>query len=228
MIPALVKAYNILPQTDPLKTALQQPVEILKAWDFNSGETSVATTLAIEWATKLLPKILKRRDEDDEADIVEKTESFATTATINDLLPPLLATIKDISAKWGTWQVQWGDINRFQRLNDDIDSHYDDSQPSQPDGFASSQWGQIPSYAAHYFPGTKKRYGVSGNSFICAVEFGKRVQAKSLLAGGESGDINSKHFTDQALMYTKGKFKDVLFYKEDVEKNMEREYKPGE
>ncbi|MEP7253506.1 MAG: penicillin acylase family protein, partial [Ginsengibacter sp.] len=89
-------------------------------------------------------------------------------------------------------------------------------------------WGMLPSYASAYFPGTKKRYGVGGNSFICAVEFGKRIQAKSLLAGGESGHPDSKHFTDQAGMYSKGKFKDVLFYKEDVVKNAERTYHPGE
>jgi acyl-homoserine-lactone acylase len=48
------------------------------------------------------------------------------------------------------------------------------------------------------------------------------------LAGGESGDVNSKHFGDQAEMYTKGKFKDVLFYKEDVLKHSERTYHPGQ
>ena len=228
MVPTLLKAYDALPQTDTLKAVLQAPIAVLRAWDYNSGEASVATTLAIEWATKLLPKILHTRDEDDDDDIVEKTHRFATQATFADLLPPLAATIKELAAAHGTWQVPWGEINRFQRLNDDIDSHYNDNQPSLPDGFASSQWGQLPSYAGRYFPGTKKRYGVTGNSFICAVQFGKKIQAKSLLAGGESGNIHSPHFTDQALMYTQGQFKDVLFYKDDVLKHVEREYRPGE
>jgi acyl-homoserine-lactone acylase len=86
----------------------------------------------------------------------------------------------------------------------------------------------LPSYTGRYFEGTKKRYGVNGNSFICAVEFGEKIKAKSLLAGGQSGDPTSKHFTDQMEMYTKGQFKDVLFYKEDVLKNVERSYHPGE
>jgi len=71
-------------------------------------------------------------------------------------------------------------------------------------------------------------YGVNGNSFICAVEFGKKIKAKSLLAGGESSDPLSKHFFDQAEMYSKGKFKDVLFYKEDVLQHAEKTYHPGE
>ena len=95
-------------------------------------------------------------------------------------------------------------------------------------GFASALWGQIPSYNSKYFTGNKKRYGVSGNSFICAVEFGKKIKAKSLLAGGENGDPLSKHFKDQAEMYTHGEFKDVLFYPEDIEKHLEKIYHPGE
>ena len=95
-------------------------------------------------------------------------------------------------------------------------------------GYVSSQWGMLPSFASNYYPGTKKRYGYNGNSFICAVEFGKKIKAKSLLTGGESGDPASKHFFDQGPMYSKGQFKDVLFYKEDVLKHAERTYHPGE
>ena len=120
-------------------------------------------------------------------------------------------------------------------MNDDIDPKFDDAKESIPVGYTSSQWGQIPSYSSRVYSNTKKMYGVNGNSFICAVEFvrqdslgGKRIKAKSLLAGGESGDPSSKHFNDQALMYSKGQFKDVLFYKEDVLQHAERTYHPGE
>jgi acyl-homoserine lactone acylase PvdQ len=58
-----------------------------------------------------------------------------------------------------------------------------------------------------YLPGHKKRYGVNGNSFICVVEFGKKIKAKSLLAGGESGDPASPHFFDQGEMYSRGNSK---------------------
>lgn len=228
MVPALLKVYDALPQNDSLRFALYQPIQVLRDWDRNSGETSVATTIAIEWATKLLPNIMRNALDDEEADQVTKTAHYIQHATANDMLLPLLQTIKELTAKWGNWQIPWGDVNRFQRLNDDISSKYDDKQMSLPVAYASSIWGQIPSYTARYFPGTMKRYGVNGNSFICAVEFGKRIKAKSLLAGGESGDINSKHFTDQALMYTKGQFKDVLFYKEDVVQHAEKTYHPGE
>jgi hypothetical protein len=60
-------------------------------------------------------------------------------------------------------------------------------------------------------------YGYNGNSFVCVVEFGPKIK-KSLLVGGNSSDPKSKHFNDQVEMYRKGEFKDVLFYKEAVEK----------
>jgi acyl-homoserine lactone acylase PvdQ len=144
------------------------------------------------------------------------------------LLLPLLSTINELENKFGRWQMPWGRINRFQRISSDIDNKFDDNKPSIPVGFVSSTWGMLPSYTSRIYPGTKKRYGVNGNSFICAVEFGKRIKAKSLLAGGESSDENSKHFFDQGQMYSKGQFKDVLFYKEDVMKHVERSYHPGE
>jgi acyl-homoserine lactone acylase PvdQ len=140
----------------------------------------------------------------------------------------MVTALNQLTKKFGTWRMPWGDINRYQRLTGNLPEKFDDAQPSLPDGFAASTWGCLPSYVSRSFNGTNKRYGYNGNSFICAVEFGKKVIAKSLLAGGQSGDVNSSHFGDQALMYTKGQFKDVLFYKEDVLKHAERTYHPGE
>jgi acyl-homoserine lactone acylase PvdQ len=85
----------------------------------------------------------------------------------------------------------------------------------------------LPSYNSKIYPDTRNRYGVNGNSFICAVEFGKKITAKSLLAGGESGHPNSPHFFDQGENYAKGIFKEVYFYKEDVMKHAASNYHPG-
>lgn len=204
-------------------------LSILKAWDYHVDEKSVATTLAIEWGTKLIPKIQAVKGEvlDEEEDQVTKTKHYVNTASAQDLITSFGETLDELESKFSTWQVAWGDINRFQRASSDIIQEYDDNKPSIPVPFASSTWGMLPSYTGRYFKGTKKRYGVNGNSFICAVEFGDKIKAKSLLAGGQSGDPQSKHFKDQMEMYTKGQFKDVLFYKEDVLKNAEKTYHPG-
>ncbi|MEJ7625649.1 MAG: penicillin acylase family protein [Ferruginibacter sp.] len=227
LVPALVKAFE---EKKEGYENLKKPVQLLKEWDMHASVNSIATTLAVEWATLLMPKMVPGGDEDEYHYVnqVSRTANFVNTASPDDLLKPLDSVIIKLTERFGTWEVKWGDVNRFQRISSDIDQKYNDASPSIPVAFASAIWGMLPSYSASYFPGTKKRYGVNGNSFICAVEFGDKIKAKSLLAGGQSGNPGSKHFTDQANMYSKGQFKDVLFYKEDVLKNIEKQYHPGE
>ena len=229
LVPALVLAYEkISASNDSSYADLKDAVRILKQWNYQASEKSVATTLAVEWAQKLGPLLQKVYVEDGESDQVENTKKIAATASAKDLLAPLQDVLVELKVRFDKWQVPWGDLNCFQRLSGDLEQKYNDSQPSYPVAFAASTWGMLPAYNSKYFPGTNKRYGVGGNSFVCAVEFGKRIKAKSLLAGGQSGDIGSRHFSDQLEMYTKGKFKDVLFYKEDVLKNAEKTYHPGD
>lgn len=235
LVPALVSAFerNNKPG-DSLYPVLAEPIALMKEWDLHSDVQSVATTLAIEWGDKLLPIINALALPKTNADFVDNTRAFAATAKPDQLLIPFVKVIRDLDTRFGTWQVPLGDINRYQRISGDINQQYRDDQPSLPVGFVSSQWGMLPSYTSTTFPpqgpagGTRKRYGLNGNSFICAVEFGEKIKAKSLLAGGESGDPSSKHFNDQMEMYSKGLFKDVLFYKEDLLKHVERNYHPGE
>lgn len=231
LVPALINAFHKKDFTNYLfedHEKLEEAITILEKWDFRCGENSVSTSLAVLWGEKLLPSINRVDVAAGDNDFVSKTKQFAVTAPADEMIAPFLAVLNDLEKHFGKWQVAWGDINRFQRISSDIDNKFDDNKPSIPVGFTSSQWGTLPSYISRTFPGTQKRYGVHGNSFICAVEFGKRIKAKSLLAGGESGDENSKHFFDQGEMYSKGKFKDVLFYKEDVLKHIERKYHPGQ
>jgi acyl-homoserine lactone acylase PvdQ len=229
LIPALINSFDKISKVDPLYSQLIEPINILRKWDYRCGESSVATTLAVNWGERILRSVYSTKiPEGEEDDQVTKTNRFAATASAEELLQPFLSTIKYLENTLGKWNIAWGQINRFQRISGSIENHFEDDSASIPVGYASSTWGMIPSYSSRVFPGTKKRYGINGNSFICAVEFGKKIKAKSLLAGGESGHPDSKHFFDQGYMYSKGIFKDVLFYKEDVLKHIERKYHPGE
>jgi hypothetical protein len=46
--------------------------------------------------------------------------------------------VQELKTKFGTWEIPWGDINRFQRLSGDINLDYDDSIASLPISAASS------------------------------------------------------------------------------------------
>jgi acyl-homoserine-lactone acylase len=228
LVPALGRAFKNHPQ-DSLRQLLREPVAVLQAWDLRSHKKSVATTLAVTWADQLNTVLNSAKNLDQFEDQVSRTTKFSAD-TANDLLllQSFANAINKLNSTYGKWNIPWGEINRFQRINNELPPRFDDSQPSIPVEFASSQWGQLASYYSASFQGSKKRYGVYGNSFICAVQFGKKIKAKSLLAGGQSGNIKSKHFADQAGMYAEGKFKDVLFYKRDIQKHAERTYHPGE
>ncbi len=223
LIPGLVLSAKNIENSD-----LKEAVAYLAKWDYRVNENSVEATLAIEWAQKLSTAIRKVYIDEGESDQIQSTKMYIQKATPDELLKPLAEVIYMLKNNFGTWKIAWGDINRFQRLNNKMLSEYDDVLPSLPVGNASALWGCLPSFNSSYFKGSKKRYGYSGNSFVCAVEFGEKVKAKSILAGGNSGDVNSKDFNNQGEMFTKGKFKDVLFYDEDIKKNAFKTYNPGE
>jgi len=217
LMPALIKAYDEVGSTNP---KVREAIKLLRDWDLRFSEESIPTSLAIFWGAEM--QRLGRSQNN------RRSGSNANSTTASQRLEGLANAIEKLEKDFGTWKTAWGEINRFQRINGDIVQPFNDDKPSLPVGFASGRWGSLASFGARTYPGTKRMYGTSGNSFVAVVEFGDKVIAKSIVNGGQSSDPNSPHFDDQALMYTKGQFKDVLFYKEDIEKNAEETYHPGE
>lgn len=224
LLPPLFAAYDSLLQTDDTRRDLEKAIHLLRIWDRNASASSVATTLAVEWATKLAGKIPPARTTEAATNVIGNYQRMVELTSSKEKLALLWETIKELQNLYGTWNVAWGDINRYQRSHN---NQFKDDEPSLPVGLGPGSWGSLPSYISRRFD-TKKRYGVSGNSFVAAVEFGKRLKAKTIMTGGESFDPASKHYTDQAQGFLEGKFKDIHFYKEDVLKNAQRSYHPGE
>lgn len=220
IVPSLVKAYDA---SSPKNKAIANAIEVLRNWDFKTDENSVAMTLAHFHGTNLI----RRGSRPDGLNFMEEFDYYANNAPKREMLEVLEKTVNDLSEDFGTWNIPWGDVNRFQRLDGAIQSRFDDDQPSLPVGLASGRWGALASYGASTRE-TKKLYGTSGNSFVAVVEFGDKVKAKSMLAGGQSGDPDSPHFYDQAQPYIDIQFKDVAYYREDVEARANRTYKVGE
>ncbi|WP_339836681.1 acylase [uncultured Maribacter sp.] len=219
LIPGLVKAYDASP-----KKELKEAIEVFRNWDYKTSKESVAMTLAHFYGTLSYQKAVRPTG----LNSMELVEYWGSNSPNTEKLAVFEETTKTLNDDFGTWKIPWGEVNRYQRLNGDVKQAFNDSLPSVGVGFASGTWGALAAYGARYTaPGAKKIYGTRGNSFVAAVEFGDKVKAKTILAGGQSGDPTSSHFNDQTEKYLNIDWKDAAFYREDVLKRAQETYSPG-
>jgi acyl-homoserine-lactone acylase len=222
--PSLVKAYDMLPRTSALKAKLAGPVDSLRAWDCRWAANSVATSVAVFWGEEMWTRSVSTDVNRAGTPSYRWIEAEASPTVKLDALS---VAVDKLTADFGKWDTPWGEINRFQRLTGDIVHPFNDGAPSIPVPFTSARWGSLASFGARAQTGTKKWYGTTGNSFVAGVEFGDRVRAKAVTAGGESGDRKSAHFNDQAERYASGNLRDVYFYPDDLKSHTARTYRPG-
>mgnify|MGYP001553790291 CR=1 FL=1 len=224
LIPSLVQAYDMRPQRDSRFDQLGEPIGVLRTWDYRWSAVSVAQTLAMFWGDALQKAENAPADEPGN----KRMMRLARDTTPQQKLQALDDAVARLKREFGRWQVPWGDVNRFQRISPLINPPYDDNGPSNPVPFASSAYGSLAAFGASPKPGTVKWYGTSGNSFVAVVEFGKRVRAHAVTAGGESGHPDSPHFNDEALRYASGNLREVYFWPNQLNGHTERSYRPGE
>jgi len=223
VMPALIKAWDQDLDSDPLKAKLTEQVKLLREWDLRWRINSVPTSLAVFWGDDIVRQVGR----DARSVGMPVYDYVGSKVPAEQLLQSLAAASDQLTADFGTWKTPWGEVNRFQRLDDDIVPHFDDAKPSIPVEFTSAVWGSLASFGARPYPGTKKWYGTSGNSFVAVVEFGKTVHARAVTAGGESGNPASPHFDDEAERYSTGELREVYFYRSELQGHTERTYHPG-
>ena len=221
IIPSLLAAWDAA--ADPLP-ALAEPIAVLRDWDLRSGRESVAMTLANFYSLNCLD----HPDRPAGQDLMTAINFCATGLTPAQQLAVFADTVSLLKQDFGQWAMPWGEVNRFQRLSGDIALVFDDQQPSVPVGMGHSHWGALADFGSRRMNGSKKLYGQAGNSFAAAVEFGPRLRARSILVGGQSNDPASPHFTDQVQRYVDEDWKEVAFYREDVEARAQERYAPGQ
>ena len=223
-LPILIADYDALPAGDPLRQKLAGPVALLRTWDYRWGITSMPTSLAVFWGDILWDKASKLDSEEG----LSVYDMMAEKAGPQVRLNALVEAADRLERDFGSWGVPWGEVNRFQRVDGAIVQPFDDAKPSIPVPFTSSRWGSLASFGAHRWTGTKRYYGTSGNSFVAVVEFGDKVHARAITAGGESGHPDAPHFNDEAERYTTGNLRTVYFWPEEQQGHIERTYHPGQ
>ncbi|MEA2351466.1 MAG: acyl-homoserine-lactone acylase, partial [Thermoleophilaceae bacterium] len=224
LIPSLIQSYDALPHADPRKASLAGSISLLRGWNYRWAADSVAQSIAMLWGAELKKELNAPKSEPGNKVMMR----LARDTTPEQKLRALAAATNRLNGDFGRWQVPWGEINRIQRISPAINPPYSDGAPSLPVPFAEGSYGSLASLRSEQKPGTKRWYGNYGNSFVAVVEFGKRVRAHAVTAGGESGNPASPHFNDEAQHYASGDLREVHFYPEQLKGHTERVYQPGE
>ncbi len=209
-IPKITAAWKKLEESDAQKARKLAPVVTeLESWDRVSRTDSVAMTLFTLWVEELGRGNVASRAQDVQA-------SMDALEQVADRLHAL----------HGSWKVPWGDICRLQRIHTSGKGGFDDERPSLPVAGGPGWLGIVFNFYPRPQEGLKRYYGVAGHSFVSVVEFGKRVNARSVLVFGQNADAASPHHLDQAKLYAAGRFKPAWFHRDEVEANAPRVYHP--
>jgi acyl-homoserine-lactone acylase len=224
LIPKLLEAYDALPKKDPRRARLEGAIGALRHWDYRWSAGSAAQSLAMVWGLELRKALAAPAGEPTNRIMMR----LGRDTSADQKLKVLELAVARLKRDFGWVQVPWGEINRFQRISPAIHATYSDSAPSIPVPFADGNFGSLASIRSLPRTGTKKWYGDYGNSFVAVVEFGKRVRARAITAGGEIGNPASPHFNDEAERYAGGNLREVYFYPDQLKGHTERRYRPGE
>lgn len=221
-LPRYEEWFADLEKSDKALAAKVKPyLDHLLDWDYVSTATSTQTTLCVEWY-----EVLYGRGYPVE---VLKPEY------INDIparFQALVEAADRLKETFGDWKVQYGSVHRLQRHPNQASMYtvpFSDDLPSLPQVGVRGPLGvAFTVYDTPSDKNRKNRYAGVGASYMATVEFGERTQGGSYLHYGQSGDPDSPHFFDQAILLSQKKFKPAYIYWDDVEAHTVTKYHPGE
>ncbi len=137
-----------------------------------------------------------------------------------DPVAALLHAMDYMDKTYGTWRINWGDINRLQRRHTSGMTGFDDDAPSLPiAGGPGNTLGLIYNFYGRPASEHKNIYGIAGHSFVGLVEFAQPLRTKSVMVFGANANPESPHYTDQSELFAKQQYKTAWFDPDQVKEN---------
>ena len=204
VLPELLAAARTRGDADARRAA-----DVLEKWDRNADVESRGAVLFEAWVRHWFE--------------LGKGKTFARAWRLDSALttpagladPALAAKALSVAAKdteknHGSLDVAYGEVNRLRYGGKDLPGN----------GAAGDPFGVF--RVAYYAPDKDgKNRILAGDTYYQAVEFGKPVHAKVLIAYGNATQPGSPHIGDQLELFSKKQMRDAWRTRKDVEANLE-------
>lgn len=193
---------------------LRRAADVLEAWDRTADADAVGALLFDRWLrayTDTLPDSLAWAEPWDPA---RPRETPRGVGQPREAVAALAQAMDEATRRWGAWDLPWGEVHRARLGDVDLPSpgcsnlagcfrilEYRDAD----DGLLEVQ---------------------RGDGWVFAVEFTEPLDARTILAYGQTDDPDSPHHTDQLELFLNGVFKPALLDWAAIESAAIRRYHP--
>jgi len=223
-LPHYVEEFKAYTKSNSDEAAIvKRYLDHLLDWDCISTVDSTQTTLCVAWYEEL-----------HQGTYPGETLKSEYQKDRHSHFNALVKAAKKLKSLHGDWKVPWGKVHRIARVHNqaevtDAGVILNRFLTSLPCPGTPGPLGIIYTvYSSPSIPVVRpERYSVVGTCYVSVVEFGEKIQAASAVQFGASSDPSSKHYFDQAKLFSEKKLKPAWFYKEDVLKHAVRSYHPG-
>jgi acyl-homoserine-lactone acylase len=199
----------------PADSAVLNALALIEKWDNAAAPESRGALLFETWARRMMQG---RPTDSLWAQPWDPAAPLATPRGIRDrarAADAFIWAVGETARRFGSYDVAWGDVHRVRMGTVDV-----------PVGGCAGALGCFRVLNFRTEP-DGKRVASGGDGWVIAVEFTDVPKAYSVLAYGQSPREDSPYHSDQAAMFAKGEMKRVLFTDADIEKAVERRYRPG-